>query len=49
MENQFRADSEDGDGINPVTPTLKKVPEFMSASELMEEITKINNIYKKLI
>jgi len=49
MENQFRADSEDGDGINPVTPTLKKVPEFMSSSELMEEIAKINNIYTKLI
>lgn len=49
MENQFRADSEDGDGVNPVTPTLKKVPEFMSSSELMEEITKINDIYKKLI
>ena len=49
MENQFRADSEDGDGVNPVTPTLKKVPEFMSSLELMEEINKINDIYKKMI
>jgi hypothetical protein len=49
MENQFRADSEDGDGVNPVTPTLKSTPEFMSTSELMEEITRIKNIYNKLI
>lgn len=49
MENQFRADSEDGDGVNPVTPTLKKTPEFMSNSELMEEIFIINETYKKLI
>lgn len=47
MENQFRSDSEDS--INAVTPTLKSTPEFMSTSDLMEEITKINNIYKKLI
>jgi hypothetical protein len=47
MENQFRSDSEDS--VNAVTPTLKSTPEFMSTSDLMEEITKINNIYKKLI
>jgi hypothetical protein len=47
MENQFRSDSEDS--VNAVTPTLKSTPEFMSTNDLMEEITKINNIYKKLI
>jgi hypothetical protein len=47
MENQFRSDSEDT--VKAVTPTIKKTPEFMSTSELMEEIDKINNIYKKLI
>jgi hypothetical protein len=47
MENQFRSDSEDT--VKAATPTIKKTPEFMSTSELMEEIDKINNIYKKLI
>ena len=47
MENQFRSDSEDT--VKAVTPTIKKTPELMSTSELMEEIDKINNIYKKLI
>ena len=47
MENQFRADAEDN--LTPTAPVLKKVPEFMSTSDLMEEINKINEITKKLI
>jgi hypothetical protein len=47
MENQFRADAEDN--LTPATPVLKKTPEFMSTSDLMEEINKINEITKKLI
>lgn len=46
MENQFRSDAEDN--MNPVTPTLKSTPEFMSTSELMEEVNKIKKIYKNL-
>jgi hypothetical protein len=46
MENQFRSDAKDN--LNPVTPTLKSTPEFMSTSELMEEINKIKKIYKNL-
>ena len=46
MENQFRSDSEDN--LTPSTPVLKKAPEFMSTSDLMEEINKINEINKKL-
>jgi hypothetical protein len=49
QENQFRTDSEDGEGVKPVTPTLKSTPEFMGTSELMEEINKIKEITKKLI
>lgn len=47
MENQFRADSEET--VNAVTPTIKKVPEFMQTSDLMEEINKIKIISKKLM
>lgn len=47
MENQFRADAKDN--LTPGTPTLKSTPEFMSTSDLMEEINKINEISKKLI
>ena len=47
LTNQFRADSEET--VKPVTPTIKKVPEFMSTSDLMAEIYKINEISKKLI
>ena len=46
MENQFRSDSEDN--LTPSAPVLKKAPEFMSTSDLMEEINKINEINKKL-
>ena len=46
MENQFRSDSEDN--LTPSTPVLKKAPEFMSTSDLKEEINKINEINKKL-
>ena len=46
MENQFRSDAKDN--LNPVTPTLKSTPEFMSTSELMEEVNKIKEIYKNL-
>lgn len=49
QDNQFRAPSSDGDGINPVTPVMKKVPEFMTSNDLMEEINKIKDISKKLI
>lgn len=47
MENQFRADAKDN--LTPNAPTLKSTPEFMSTSDLMEEINKINEISKKLI
>jgi hypothetical protein len=47
MENQFRADAKDN--LTPGAPTLKSTPEFMSTSDLMEEINKINEISKKLI
>jgi hypothetical protein len=47
MENQFRADAKDN--LTPAAPVLKKTPEFMSTSGLMEEINKINEITKKLI
>lgn len=47
LENQFRADTEDT--VNPVTPTIKKVPEFMSTSALIEEINKIKEITKNLM
>ena len=47
MENQFRADAKDN--LTPSVPVLKKTPEFMSTSDLMEEINKINEISKKLI
>jgi hypothetical protein len=46
MDNQFRKPSEDG--VNPVTPTLKATPDFMTTSELMEEINIIKEITKKL-
>ena len=47
QSNQFRKDSEET--VNPVTPTIKKVPEFMTNNDLMEEINKIKTLNKKLI
>jgi hypothetical protein len=46
MSNQFRATSDNE--VNPVTPTLKSTPEFMSTQDLMEEINRINNLTKIL-
>jgi signal recognition particle GTPase len=46
MTNQFRSDSKEN--LTPSTPTLKSTPEFMNTSELMEEVNKIKEIYKKL-
>jgi hypothetical protein len=46
MENQFRSDAKDN--LTPPTPTLKSTPEFMSTSELMEELNTIKTINKKL-
>jgi hypothetical protein len=46
MENQFRADAKDN--LTPAAPTLKSTPEFMSTSELMEELNTIKTISKKL-
>ncbi len=47
MSNQFLAHNDDQ--VNPVTPTLKKTPEFMSTSDLMLEINKIKELTKKMI
>ena len=47
MENQFRADAKDN--LTPTAPTIRSTPTFMSTSDLMEEINKINEITKKLI
>lgn len=44
MSNQFRADAEQN--LVPGAPTLKSTPEFMSTSELMEEINKIKQLIK---
>jgi hypothetical protein len=46
MSNQFRSDAKDN--LTPVTPKIKSTPEFMSTSDLMEEVDKIKTIYKKL-
>jgi hypothetical protein len=46
MENQFK--SEPKDNLKAITPKLKNTPEFMSTSDLMEEVNKIKEIYKKL-
>jgi hypothetical protein len=46
MSNQFRSDAKDN--LTPTTPTIKSTPEFMSSSDLMEEINKIKEIYKNL-
>lgn len=46
MSNQFRSE-ENGD-LTPKAPTIRSTPDFMSTSELMEEINKINEINIKL-